>query len=51
MGYRIRIKVCGVTTPEDAWYAGLLGADAVQSALRDAPLIDWEARRATTPAQ
>jgi len=26
-------------------------ADAVQSALRDAPLIDWEARRTTTPAQ
>lgn len=29
MGYRIRIKVCGVTTPEDAWHAGVLGADAV----------------------
>ena len=26
-------------------------ADAVQSALRDAPLIDWEARRVSTPSR
>jgi phosphoribosylanthranilate isomerase len=29
MSHRLRIKVCGVTTPEDARTAALLGADAV----------------------
>jgi phosphoribosylanthranilate isomerase len=29
MAYRLRIKVCGVTTPQDARTAALLGADAL----------------------
>lgn len=29
MGYHLRIKICGVTTPDDARRAALLGADAI----------------------
>jgi phosphoribosylanthranilate isomerase len=29
MGYHVRVKICGVTTPEDARTAATLGADAV----------------------
>jgi len=44
MNYRLRIKICGVTTIEDAHTAALLGADAIG-------LNFWEgSKRHVTPA-